>query len=80
MDPLSDVLRTLRLSGGVFLDASVTAPWCILAQMGPEDCTSMPPPAQLIAYHYVVAGRFWLQVDGEEPIRLATWCAGAGRR
>ncbi|MBR0647144.1 AraC family transcriptional regulator [Plastoroseomonas hellenica] len=70
MDPLSDVLRTLRLSGGVFLDASFTAPWCILAQMSPEDCAPMPPPAQLIAYHYVVAGRFWLQVDGEPPIRL----------
>ena len=31
MDALSDVLRVVRLKGGVFLHAEFTAPWCILA-------------------------------------------------
>jgi Cupin len=29
MDALSDVLRVVRLKGGVFLHAEFTAPWCI---------------------------------------------------
>ena len=30
MDALSDVLRVAHLTGGVFLHADFTAPWCIL--------------------------------------------------
>jgi hypothetical protein len=29
MDALSDVLRVVRLKGGVFLHAEFTAPWCV---------------------------------------------------
>ena len=29
MDPLSDVLRAVRLTGSVFLSGHFTAPWCI---------------------------------------------------
>jgi hypothetical protein len=28
-DPLSEVLRSVRLTGGIFLDAQFTAPWCV---------------------------------------------------
>jgi hypothetical protein len=31
-DPLSEVLRAVRLTGGVFLDAQFTAPWCVLSK------------------------------------------------
>src|SRR3954447_13737491 len=69
IDPLADVLRTMRLTGGVFLDAEFSAPWCILAEVGPEDCQPfMPMPAQVIAYHYVASGRLLLQVGREPPI------------
>jgi AraC-like DNA-binding protein len=68
MDPLADVLRTMRLTGGVFLEAEFTAPWCVLSQVAPEDCHPLPAPAQLIAYHYVVAGRLLLQAEGEPPL------------
>ena len=37
MDALSDVLRFLRLTGGVFLDAEFSAPWCVISQIRPED-------------------------------------------
>ena len=50
MDALSDLLRVVRLSGGVFLDAEFSAPWCIAARVGPEDCRLvMAEPARVIA-------------------------------
>jgi AraC-like DNA-binding protein len=71
MDALSDVLRVIRLSGGVFLDAAFTAPWCIGARVGPEDCRYvLEPPASLIAFHYVIEGRMLLQVDGVDPLEV----------
>lgn len=75
MDALTDVLRAMRLSGAVFLEGEFTAPWCVSSQVGPEDCRLfMPPPARLIAYHYVLEGRLLLQAEGEPPVD-----AGAGR-
>jgi AraC-like DNA-binding protein len=69
MDPLLDILRSTRLTGGIFLDAEFTAPWCITAQIGAEDCTPyVPEPANIIAYHYVSAGKLLLEVVGEPPI------------
>jgi Helix-turn-helix domain len=54
MDALTDVLRAMRLSGGVFLDAECTESWRIIAKVSPEDCGPfIAEPAQLIAYHYV---------------------------
>lgn len=71
MDPLYDVLRTMKLSGGVFLDAEFTAPWCVSAHVGPEDCEPfVPEPVHVIAYHYVVSGRCLLQVEGELPVSV----------
>jgi len=38
VDALSDVLRVIRLSGGVFLEAQFTAPWCVSGQLDSSDC------------------------------------------
>lgn len=66
MDALSDVLRVVRLTGGVFLDAEFTAPWCVTAQVGAEDCRPyLSTPQHLIAYHCVVEGGLLLQTDGD---------------
>lgn len=68
MDPLSDVLRAVRLTGGVFLDAQFTAPWCVTAQLAPEDCKPfLTSPAQLIAYHFVIEGS--LLLGSKAPLR-----------
>jgi AraC-like DNA-binding protein len=65
MDALSDVLRAAQLTGGVFLHAEFSAPWCIAARLTPKYCAAFVGPAtHLIAYHYVVEGRPTLQVDG----------------
>jgi AraC-like DNA-binding protein len=72
LDVLSDVLSAVRLSGGAFLDAAFTAPWCILAQVTPEDCRPLGTvPPHLIAYHYVIEGRLVLSLENAEPVEAA---------
>ena len=75
MDPLSDVLRSVRLTGGVFLDARFTAPWSVSGNMSAEDCrsflTSPGLPAQIIAYHVVIAGELFAAVEGEPPMLVS---------
>jgi AraC-like DNA-binding protein len=71
MDPLSDVLRSVRLTGGVFLDSQFTAPWCIATQLAAEDCRQfLAAPAQMIAYHVVIAGALLISLDGEPPMEV----------
>lgn len=70
-DPLSDVLRSVRLAGGVFLDAKFTAPWCVAAQVTTEDCKPfLAGLVQVIAYHVVLEGSMLVSLDGEPPIEL----------
>jgi hypothetical protein len=41
----------------------------IASQIGLEDCAPFgPTPAHIVAYHYLVTGRLFLQLDGESPI------------
>jgi AraC-like DNA-binding protein len=73
MNALLDVLRTLRLTGGIFLDCEFTAPWCVSASaIGPEEVglLTMPFPAHVIAYHYVTHGGVLLQMANQQPVRI----------
>lgn len=70
-DALSDLLRVVKLSGGVFLEAEFTAPWCVTSQVGPaESRLVMTDPARIISFHYVVDGALVVQVGGESPVEL----------
>ncbi len=63
MDALSDVLRVIRMKGGVFLHAQFTAPWCVSSEVGPEDCRTLLDGADhLVLYHYVVEGSLKAQM------------------
>ena len=65
MDVLTDVLAAMRLSGGVFLEAEFSAPWCVRTQLGPEDCKPyIAQPTHIIAYHFVTDGSLLCEVDG----------------
>jgi hypothetical protein len=69
MDALSDVLKALRISGGVFLDAAFTAPWCVASRVGPEDFRNKDDlPTSVLAFHYVIDGRMLVQIDGTPPV------------
>src|SRR6185436_9382767 len=68
MDALSDVLRVVGLSGGLFLEARFTAPWCLRGQVGPEQCAPfMTPPAFVMGFHFIIEGECVVHVDGHEP-------------
>jgi AraC-like DNA-binding protein len=71
MDALSEVLQSIRLTGGLFLEAHLTAPWCIASRLAPEDCRPyLSHPVQVIPFHYATRGRWWLEMAGEPPIEV----------
>jgi len=71
MDAVSDLLQATRLSGGVFLDAEFTAPWCVHSRVTPEECAQFGVvPASVIGYHYICDGRMMLELDGHESITV----------
>jgi AraC-like DNA-binding protein len=60
-DPLSDVLRAVRMKGGVFLDIVMTAPWCVYSHVVAGDCAPLlRAPTQIIGYHYVTEGSMFI--------------------
>src|SRR5262245_50924210 len=71
MDALSDLLRVVRLTGGLFLEAEFSAPWSVTSQVGPEDCrVVLADPARVIAFHYVISGTLQLQIDRDPPLEV----------
>jgi AraC-like DNA-binding protein len=70
-DALSDVLRSVRLKGGVFLDAQFTAPWAVSSYVTSKDCRPvLAMPTQIIGYHFVVEGRMLASVKGEPAVEV----------
>jgi hypothetical protein len=71
LDPLSEVFRSVRLTGGIFLDGHFTAPWCVLTNVRSEDCEPfLAAPTQIIAYHFVVEGSLFVGVEGAPAMKV----------
>jgi AraC-like DNA-binding protein len=71
VDALSDVLRVIRLSGGVFLEAEFTAPWCVSGKIAASDCKPfLEAPRHVIASHFVAAGCMQLRTDDSDAIEV----------
>jgi AraC-like DNA-binding protein len=71
MDALSDVLRAVRLTGAIFFDLRVSAPWAAETPPGEKIVASMFPGADhLIPYHVVTRGSCWAGLDADAPLRL----------
>ena len=68
MDALSDVLRVMRLKGGVFLHGEFCDPWCITVKVQPQSCSPyLGETAHVIPYHFVLEGRLRVGMpDGQE--------------
>ncbi len=65
-DPLSDIVRSLDLTGGVFLEAELTAPWAMISQVSEEDCQPiLPLPKQVMAYHVVTEGEMLVALNDQ---------------
>ncbi len=71
LDAFSDVLRVIRLVGGVFLEAELTAPWCINGKISADHCRPfLITPRHVIAYHFVARGRMQLKIDDGETLEV----------
>ena len=71
MEALEQILSSLRLTGGVVIDADLTGDFCLLAQFTPDHCAPFfPVPDTLISYHYVRSGRAIVEIEGEPPVSL----------
>ena len=73
MDALSDVLRTVRLEGALYLHAEFTAPWCINARYGQLRLSERLAGADhVIPFHHIVDGHCSAQLDtGGDVVELA---------
>src|SRR5688500_13337747 len=64
MDVLSDVLRTMRLKGGVFLHGKFFDPWCISVKVMPQSCSPhLGETAHVVPYHFVLEGRMRVRME-----------------
>ncbi|MGJ7504255.1 AraC family transcriptional regulator [Variovorax sp. ZT5P49] len=71
MDVLSDVLRTIRLEGALFLNGDMRAPWCFKVPKSADMAQVLKPGAPRLAIcHLVLQGQCWAQLQGAEPIRV----------
>ena len=71
MDPLSDVLRAVRLTGAYFYRVEAAGQWAVLAVAAREVVPRLLPGTDhLIPYHIVTAGRCWGGVAGEPPVGM----------
>jgi AraC family transcriptional regulator, alkane utilization regulator len=57
MDALSDVLKSVRLEGAVYLNAEFTAPWCVQAGFGLANVRARLTEADHVVYfHFLTEG------------------------
>jgi AraC-like DNA-binding protein len=73
MDALSDVLRVVQLSGAVYLDGTMTAPWCTIGQTDATVCAGfLPRTERVVSFHFITHGACWamLPEDRAHPLRI----------
>lgn len=71
MDPLSDVLRVVRLDGAFFYAVEAAEPWSVEAVAAKDLSPRILPAAEhLISYHILIQGRCYGGVVGEEQVEL----------
>ena len=71
-DALSDLLKTVRLTGAAFFDVVARAPWCAEQPTREQVLPKVLPGAEhLISYHVVTEGECYAAPVGGEPILLS---------
>jgi len=72
VDVLSDVLRSVRLTGSMFFLVEATTPWMTQAPAANTFAGAVLPGAQhLISYHVVTGGSCWGGLAGQHPEPLS---------
>ncbi len=68
MDALSDLLRVVRFSGGLFLEAKFRGPWCVRSRVEPEDVDpAVKDREEIVGFHYILDGRLQVRLGRETP-------------
>jgi AraC-like DNA-binding protein len=70
MDVLSEVLRVIRLSGGIHLHAEFTQPWAILSSAREFAARRNLSIECMTAFHVCVAGRCWVRCGTLAPVLI----------
>jgi AraC family transcriptional regulator, alkane utilization regulator len=72
VDVLSEALRAFRVSGSMFIDADLKAPWAIVTPSPAEIASALGVESdRVIPYHLVTEGSCLVTVEGQAPMRLA---------
>lgn len=70
-DPLSDVLKTVRLTGALFFLVDATSPWCVdVPHAGAFSRVLLPRAQHIVSYHVVVRGSGIAGVPGHDPVPI----------
>jgi AraC-like DNA-binding protein len=71
-DPLSDVLRMVKLSGALFFLVDASSPWGVkVPAAGAFAPIILPRARHVVSYHIVTHGAGWAAVPGMAPLRFA---------
>ena len=72
MDALSDLLRTVKLNGALFLEARFSAPWCAEVHPTYGAAEALAPYNPVVFFHILAEGRCRVRLAaGGEPIELS---------
>jgi AraC-like DNA-binding protein len=71
VDVLSDVLRTVRLTGALFFPLQASSPWADHIPSAAVFAPAVLPGAQhVVSYHIVIQGACWATLPDSPPVRL----------
>ena len=71
VDPLSDVLRAVRLNGAYFYLVEASTPWSVSAAAARELVPRVLPDAEhLISYHILLSGSCWGGLDSDSQVLM----------
>jgi AraC-like DNA-binding protein len=69
MDALSDVLKSVRLEGAVYINAEFTAPWCIQSKFGLASVRARLAEADhVVFFHFLTEGDCKVRVAGSKEV------------
>lgn len=73
MDALSEILKALRLTSGIFFEAEFTAPWCVDSAPDKDDVSHVLPSAEhVVLFHLLTEGGCRARLsDGGAAVDLA---------
>lgn len=71
-DTLSEVLKAVRMSGGMFIQARFSAPFAVMATDKEMMLAQFAPDSDyILPFHLVLDGPLWVDVSGKETVQLS---------